>query len=356
MLKEQKFNEDSGLDLLNIDLILEEKIKKGVFRRKGGWVFISHSHMDIEKVRDIRNALERKGFDPLLFYLKCLEEECEIHDLIEREIKERDWFIFIDSENARNSRWVQQERDIVEALPDKKVFVLDLSKDIESQIDFITRQMTVFVSYALKDKKIGQAIENALLKRDYLVFDYNSISEGQQWHSDVFDAIKMACEYGFFVSVISENSIKSDSMMRELQYAVKSGGKTIPIYVGDTSLSNFKMYYSDLQGVRLNDKFTNGDIDKVVNELISRVSFYNNDFTLGWGFRSAFNIVLPEITAIYSDLFWDNPNLKCVTIPNSVIYISSDAFDEYPDIVIRCKHGSHAERYCLNHKIKIEYI
>lgn len=122
--------------------------------------------------------------------------------------------------------------------------------------------MTVFVSYALKDKKIGQAIENALLKRDYLVFDYNSISEGQ----------------------------------------------------------------------------------------------YNNGFTLGWGFCSAFNIVLPEITAIYSDLFWDNPNLKCVTIPNSVIYISSDAFDEYPDIVIRCKHGSHAERYCLNHKIKIEYI
>lgn len=299
--------------------------------------------------------MERKGFDPLLFYLKCLEEECEIHDLIEREIKERDWFIFIDSENARNSRWVQQERDIVEALPDKKVFVLDLSKNIEQQIDFITRQMTVFVSYTMKDQKIGQAIENALLERDYLVFDYNSIAEGQ-WHSNIFDAIKLVCKNGFFVSVISENSVKSDSMMSELQYAITTGGKTVPIYVGDVSLPSFQMCYAHLQGVRVNDKFTSNDIDKIVEELVSRVVFYNNDFTLSLGFRSATNIVLPEVTAIYSDMFWDNPNLKCVTIPNSVIYISNNAFDLYPDIVVKCKQGSHAERYCLKHKIKMEYI
>lgn len=355
MLEKSKFDENLESNASSIDSILEDNIRKGIFKRKGGWVFISHSHMDIEKVRDIRNALERKGFDPLLFYLKCLEEECEIHDLIEREIKERDWFIFIDSENARKSQWVQQERDIVETLPDKKVFVLDLSKNIEQQIGFITRQMTVFVSYMLKDKKIGQAIENALLERDYLVFDYNSISEGQ-WHSNILDAIKMACEYGFFISVISENSVKSNSMMSELQYAIMSGEKTIPVYVGDTSLPIFQENFSQLQGVRVSDKFTSNDIDKVVDNLVARVDFYNNDFTLGLGFRSASNIVLPEITAIYSDMFWDNPNLKCVTIPNSVIYISNNAFDEHTDIVVKCKQGSHAERYCLNHKLKIEYI
>lgn len=355
MWKNLEIYEDSDTNILSVDSILEDKIKKGIFKRKGGWVFISHSHIDIEKVRVIRNALERKGFDPLLFYLKCLEEECEIHDLIEREIKERDWFIFIDSENARNSQWVQQERDIVEALPDKKVFVLDLSKNIDQQIDFITRQMTVFVSYTLKDKEIGQAIENALLERDYLVFDYNSISEGQ-WHSDVFDAIKMACEYGFFISVISENSVKSTSMMNELQYAMMAGGKTVPVYVGDASLPNFQMDFSQLQGVRVGGNFTSNDIAKVVDRLVSKVTFYNNDFTLALGFRSATNVVLPEITAIYSDMFWDNPNLKCVTIPNSVIYISNNAFDEHPDIVVKCKQGTHAERYCLKHKIKIEYI
>lgn len=350
-----ELNESLESNSVDTSAILEEKIKKGIFKRKGGWVFISHSHMDIEKVRVIRNALERKGFDPLLFYLKCLEKECEIHDLIEREIKERDWFIFIDSENSRSSQWVQQERDIVEALPNKKVFVLDLSKNIDQQIDFITRQMTVFVSYTLKDKAIGQAIEKALLERDYLVFDYNSLSEGQ-WHSNILDAIKIACEYGFFVSVVSENSVKSTSMMNELQYAMMAGGKAVPVYVGDASLPISQLDFSQLQGVRVGEKFTSSDIDKVVDKLVSRVTFYNNDFTLGLGFRSATNIVLPEIAAIYSDMFWDNPNLKCVTIPNSVIYISNDVFDEFPDIVVKCKKGSHAERYCLNHKIKIEYI
>lgn len=335
--------------------IVESMIKKGVFKRKGGWVFISHSHMDIDKVRSIRNALERKGFDPLLFYLKCLEKEHEIHDRIEREIKERDWFIFIDSENSRKSQWVQQERDIVEALPDKKVFVLDLSKNLEQQIDFITRQMTVFVSYSIKGKKIGQAIENALLERDYLVFDYDSISNGY-WQSNIQDGITVACEYGFLIPIVSENSVKSDSMMSELKYAITLGGKTIPVYVGDVSLPNFCKEFSQLQGVRISDNPIRDDINRVVDKLISRVSFYDNDFTLGTGFRSATNIVLPEITAIYADTFWDNPNLKCVTIPNSVIYIAQNAFDSHPNVVIKCQRGSHAERYCLNHKIKFETI
>lgn len=35
---------------------------------EGGWVFISHSHQDIDKVRYIRNRLEQRGFEPLLFF------------------------------------------------------------------------------------------------------------------------------------------------------------------------------------------------------------------------------------------------------------------------------------------------
>ena len=36
---------------------------------------IYHSHRDLEKVRRIRNELERRGHQPLLFFLKCLESE-----------------------------------------------------------------------------------------------------------------------------------------------------------------------------------------------------------------------------------------------------------------------------------------
>ena len=72
-------------------------------KNEGGWVFISHSHQDIAKVRYIRNRLEQRGFEPLLFFLKCLSDEDEIEGLIKREISEREWFIYADSDNSRNS-------------------------------------------------------------------------------------------------------------------------------------------------------------------------------------------------------------------------------------------------------------
>ena len=40
--------------------------------KDGGWIFISHSHLDIDIVRRIRNKLEDRGFEPLMFFLKCI--------------------------------------------------------------------------------------------------------------------------------------------------------------------------------------------------------------------------------------------------------------------------------------------
>lgn len=31
---------------------------------QGAWIFVSHSHRDLEKVRRIRNELERRGHNP----------------------------------------------------------------------------------------------------------------------------------------------------------------------------------------------------------------------------------------------------------------------------------------------------
>mgnify|MGYP000774152934 FL=1 len=72
--------------------------------KDGGWIFISHSHLDIDIVRRIRNKLEDRGFEPLMFFLKCLNDDNEIESLIKREINEREWFIYVESDNAANSR------------------------------------------------------------------------------------------------------------------------------------------------------------------------------------------------------------------------------------------------------------
>ena len=78
------------------------------------WVFLSHSNKDYEKVRQVRNLLEEQEFRPLMFFLKCLNDDDEIDDLIKREIKERTRFILCDSQNAQNSKWVQREVEFIQ--------------------------------------------------------------------------------------------------------------------------------------------------------------------------------------------------------------------------------------------------
>ena len=93
---------------------------------KGGYVFLSHSHQDIQKVRQIRNAMEEAGFEPLCFYLKCLTDDDEIEGLIKREIDAREWFVYLDSPNARSSAWVTRERKYIESLGGKQIVTIDL--------------------------------------------------------------------------------------------------------------------------------------------------------------------------------------------------------------------------------------
>ena len=127
--------------------------------KDGGWIFISHSHLDIDIVRRIRNKLEDRGFEPLMFFLKCLNDDNEIESLIKREINEREWFIYVESDNAANSRCVKSEREYIAQLSGKKVFTIDINGDITQQIENITRQLKVFISYARKDRTVYEIIK-----------------------------------------------------------------------------------------------------------------------------------------------------------------------------------------------------
>jgi hypothetical protein len=137
------------------------KKKKG----EGAWIFVSHSHKDLEKVRFIRNEFEKRGHNPLLFFLKCLDDESELDNLIKREIKERNWFILYDSSNARASKWVQEEVRMIKSLEGKVFEEINLEDDIEKQIDKIdsfSRRSTVFISSAMKDREIYDKVSRGL--------------------------------------------------------------------------------------------------------------------------------------------------------------------------------------------------
>ncbi len=96
---------------------------------EGAWIFLSHSNKDFDQVRELRSILEEKEHHPLMFFLKCLSDEDEIDDLIRREIEVRSWFILCDSENARNSAWVQQEIEIIKGYPEKTYCEFGLSNN-----------------------------------------------------------------------------------------------------------------------------------------------------------------------------------------------------------------------------------
>lgn len=109
------------------------------------YVFISHSHKDIEKVRIIRNFLEKLNSEPLLFFLKSLTDEDEITELIKKEIDARIWFIHCKSKNSLNSTWVKTELEYVKETNKENFLEIDLDED--------------FTNLSLKEEKRDQIIQ-----------------------------------------------------------------------------------------------------------------------------------------------------------------------------------------------------
>lgn len=326
--------------------------------KQNGWVFISHSHKDIERVRKIRNKLEELGFEPLLFFLKCLSDEDEIEELIKREIDEREWFIYVDSANARRSHWVQTEREYIETRGDKKIFTLDLSRTIEEQmkeIERIARQMKVFIAASAQDKPLVNALSKALAEHDMQVLTDEEVEAGTSWLNAVRHEIDVASRNGFVLIVISEHMRDAAYALRETEMAIASGGKILPLYVGKAHMPpSLLEKLGTVSGVHISETPTEEEISRVITAIENSIRYYESDMTVSHGFRAARHIILPPLSRIEADTFALCENLEAVTVPESVIYIDAKAFEGLGDILIRCYPDSYAERFCKIHQIRYE--
>ena len=328
--------------------------------KQGGWIFISHSHQDIQKVRLIRNRLEEKGLEPLMFYLKCLSDEQEIEELIKREIDERDWFIYADSRNARGSKWVRTERDYIEGLTGKNVFTINLDGDIDQQlaaIDHITRQLKVFIVSAFADRPLADRIRDRLVKRDMMVlYDDEPLPGDLELTMSTEEKIQQAFNDGFVLFLITERVASSDFIRYEITRTHEMGGKIVPVYVGRATLpESVRFMLMDSVGVTVSSCPTDEELDRVVSLIHSQVT-YETDFSDGVGYRSARRITLPSVARIDGMTFFECDNLEEVTIPDSVVYMTADAFADHPDILVKCHAGSYAEGYCQRMGIRCEII
>lgn len=244
-------------------------------KSEGGYVFVSHAHKDIHEIRKIRNILEENGLEPICFYLRCLNDNDEILDLIKREIDAREWFLLVDSKNARESNWVKTEVEYIKSKNSKKMISvsLDNQEDILPVLSRLSNSMRVFLSYSHKDRYIAQAIYNECLKYDFKVFyDLESIRVGGDWTVSSTNALEEAAKHGCVVIIISENSVNSDFVVRELNLAVSKKAYILPIIVDDFKLpAQFMFHLSTFQQYHLKTPVAVKQVEEIV-ELIEKIS------------------------------------------------------------------------------------
>ena len=91
----------------------------------------------MEKIRAIRNELERRGCNPLLFLSQVSgRDNALLPKLIRDEIKARKWFVLCNSRAAKRSKWVREEIQLVTALskkPRKNVVVIHVEHKPEPE-------------------------------------------------------------------------------------------------------------------------------------------------------------------------------------------------------------------------------
>lgn len=183
------------------------------------YVFISHSHKDIEKVRIVRNFLEKLNSEPLLFFLKSLTDEDEITELIKKEIDARIWFIYCKSKNSLKSTWVKTELEYVKETNKENFLEIDLDEDFiglslkeekEEQIiqafNNIRFLSSINVSYSNNDSTFVKDVVNCLNKFNIMVSLDNELSISP---INIKENYKKLC-----LSFISNSSLNEDYKMK----------------------------------------------------------------------------------------------------------------------------------------------
>ena len=192
---------------------------------KGGYVFLSHSHQDIQKVRQIRNAMEEAGFEPLCFYLKCLSDDDEIEGLIKREIDAREWFVYLDSPNARSSAWVAKERKYIESLGDKQIVTIDLESDtpIREVSEKLIRGLRICIVSHPADEALAEAFRRLFTEKEMQVSVRIAGTE------EAIGEIEAGC----IVPLMSRNGIRTEALDTLFSRTDASRTMIIPVLTGE---------------------------------------------------------------------------------------------------------------------------
>lgn len=200
------------------------------------WVFVSHSSHDIDAVRVVRNYLEEQGGAPLLFHLVSLTEPEEFWPLIEREIEARNFFLYCESAAARESEWVQRERETVERLQERRVIRKESirvdSGDIHlRKLDEFLAKTRVFPSSSRRDRDVVEPFLHELNRVGFQVFSEQQVIMGSAWEAQINRELEEAAITGWVVAFLSSFSVQRSNIMSEIRAARALGAKFVPVVI-----------------------------------------------------------------------------------------------------------------------------
>ena len=240
------------------------------------YVFLSHSHLDFDKVCRLRNLLESEGFKPLMFFLKAFESptfEPMLKPILIEEIDKRELFILCRSENSEKSDWVKFEEDHIKS---KHVpyAVIDLKKDLNAQIETIKlyRRRTsrkIFISYPRTIFPFVQVLNDALQANWFETWvDYKDIENGELFKKQITSAIDKAAEEGYVLYLIDCDHF-GDFQMKELRYALEKSALVIPVIVSGKEIPHTLMFMLGTRHfIDVRDLSKEEQIAKIIDTLI----------------------------------------------------------------------------------------
>ena len=225
------------------------------------YIFVSHSHADLDKVRLIRNYLESLGAEPILFFLKSKTDEDEIMQLIKDEIDARAWFIYCHSRNAESSTWCQDELKHVKKTHKENITIdIDFCLDENNELNAITKEklnivvngfrelQRIYISASHKDQQYVEIIYHVLTHYGISVFEAShDLRAFGSWEASINQAID---ESKYLLLLISENSANSSYVKEEIKRAKEERKAIFYLLIYDGG--NYKGYAHSL-GIKPKD-------------------------------------------------------------------------------------------------------
>lgn len=245
-------------------------------------IFLSHSHQDEETLRKIRDVLEILNCEPLIFFLKCLDDNnTELEDFIKREIEARNIFLYCKSSNAEHSVWVQKELEYIKSFDEKRLYEIDIENGFESGIvnlliciQNIIKNNKVFILGTAADKQISLAISEYLAEKGMLtVGDALEYGRDIEYHQSIVNNIDAVAKEGKFLVLCTPDMLKNEMIMSAIELIAYREGECVLIKLkGDNEIYDSKIlrYYFGTKinsCIEIDREITAGQLKEIYGKL-----------------------------------------------------------------------------------------